>query len=589
VKKEKDIMLSLVDKITDDDIRLRLLSGEDQYWEFKQIQYKGNQPVSPKIESLADEIIAFANANGGNLLCGVSDDGQLQGMSAKQLTALNQALSAVCSDSVEPPIRVEISHRILDEKYYLLVRVPKGTAAHERSGRAFIRVGESKRQLSSDEKLRLSQSRAQNRYLWFDQQIVAGTGFNSLNERLWESLLSVEGESDPVRALTNMGLLAIDETGSTRATIAGILLCTDSPHQWLPQATIMATLYQGKDRASGQLDAQEINGPLHWQIRDAVGFVIRNMRIAARKTPAREDLPQYSKIAIFEAIVNAVIHRDYSIFSRRIRVSMFKDRIEIDSPGQLPNGMTIGMMISKQSTRNETLASVFGRLSVDSIPGSDHRRYMMEKRGDGVSLIVKSTRENCGIEPVHEIVGESNVVLTIPSAKFEITPANAIVTVYSESEPLMGVDVMVLFPNKTWKRSTTDMAGEAEFDLHSTHLPMTVFTAASGYTAALVQEWIPRQEGVVIELTPLSTGGSMIFENSKGRIPGLYGRLSPIRDAHDRTYLYADNIAIDDGRQQPVSFRYGNSIRLTDSFGIQISVKILNITGRAVLLEYFKN
>ncbi|MDE2771152.1 MAG: putative DNA binding domain-containing protein [Bacteroidota bacterium] len=572
--------------ITDEEIRQRLVIGEDHRWEFKQIKFKGDQPESPRREDLADEIIAFANANGRVLLCGVSDDGQLQGLSTKKLSALNQVLSDVCSDSIEPPIRVRIYHRVLDGKAYLLVEVPQGDSAHERSGRAFIRVGGSKRQLSGDEKPRLSQSRSKSRYLRFDQQIVPETGFGSLNERLWEPLLSAEGQSDPTRALMNSGLLAVDETDAYRATVAGILLCTDSPQQWFPHAMIMATMYRGKDRASGQLDAQEIKGPLSQQIFDAVNFVVRNMRVAAQKTPAREDLPEYSKVAVFEAIVNAVIHRDYSIYSSRIRLSMFKDRLEIDSPGQLPNGMTIEMMNSLQSTRNETLASVFGRLSVSSIPGSEHRRYMMEKRGDGVSLIIKSTRETAGIEPKYTLIDESNLVLTIPAARFELTPAEATITIHSVSEPILGVDVLALFPNKTWKRVSTDVAGEAEFDLHSTHLPMTIFAAAPGYSAGLASEWVPRHGGLLIELAPLTTGGSVIFPDSTGRIPGLYGRLNPIRDGHDRTYLYAQNIAIEGGRQQPVPFRFGKPMRLMDSYGVEMSVTILSIIGRAVLIEY---
>ncbi len=577
-----------IDNITDEEIRQRLVIGEDQRWEFKQIKFKGDQPDRPKREDLADEIIAFANANGGVLLCGVSDDGQLQGMSPKQLIALSQVLSEICSDSVEPPIRIRIHHRILDEKAYLLVEVPKGDSAHERFGRAFIRVGGSKRQLSGDEKLRLAQSRTKERYLWFDQQIVPETGFNSLDERLWEPLLSAEGQSDPVKALMNLGMLAADETGAYRATVAGILLCAKSPRQWFPHAMIMATMYRGKDRASGQLDTQEIEGPLSQQIFDAVKFVVRNMRVAARKTPAREDLPQYSKVAVFEAIVNAVIHRDYSIYSSRIRLSMFKDRLEIDSPGQLPNGMTIEMMNLKQSTRNETLASVFGRLPVGSIPGSEHRRYMMEKRGDGVSLIIKSTREATGIEPKYKLIDQSNLVLTIPAARFELSPAAATITVHSESEPILGADVLVLFPNKTWKRASTDVDGEAEFDLHSTHLPMTIFVAAPGYSAGLVRDWIPRDGGLLVELVPLTTGGSVIFSDSTGHIPGLYGRLNPIRDSNDRTYLYAQNIAVEGGRQQPVSFRFGKPLSLMDSYGVEMSVTISNIIGQAVLMEYTK-
>ena len=210
--------------------------------------------------------------------------------------------------------------------------------------------------------MRLAQSRGQTRHLWFDEQIVAGTGFETLDERLWEPLLSVAGAADPRRGLSNLRLLARDEADVNRATVAGILLCAASPQDWLPQATVSATHYRGLDRASGQLDTQEIAGPLSAQIADAVQFVVRNMRVSARKTPEREDVSRYSKAAVFEAMVNAVAHRDYSMSSRRIRLSMLKDRLEIDSPGQLPNGMTIEGMEASQATRNEVIASVFGRI-----------------------------------------------------------------------------------------------------------------------------------------------------------------------------------------------------------------------------------
>ena len=114
--------------------------------------------------------------------------------------------------------------------------------------------------------------------------------------------------------------------------MAGALLCSQSPEEWLPNACITATCYRGKDRATGQLDAQTIGGPLRRQIAEAVAFAVRNMRVAAHKAPARADLPQYSEAALFEAVVNAVAHRDYSIQGSRIRLSMFEDRIELQSP-----------------------------------------------------------------------------------------------------------------------------------------------------------------------------------------------------------------------------------------------------------------
>ena len=426
--------------IRDDDIRRQLQLGEDSRWEFKQIEFNGDTPTSPRRDDLADELGAFANADGGVMLCGIADDGTIQGMSREQMAALDHLLVEVSTHSLEPSLRIEVHHRELDGKAFVLVGVPRGEALHERSGRAFVRVGATKRRLRRDESLRLAQNRAQSRYLWFDKQVVPKTGFETLNERLWEPLLSVSGGTDPRRGLMNLRLLAQDDAGVDRATVAGILLCAPSPEDWLPQATIAATHYRGLDRASGQLDAQEIVGPLPLQIADAVQFVVRNMRVAARKTPEREDVPQYSSAAVFEAVVNAVAHRDYSISSRRIRLSMFKDRLEIDSPGQLPNGMTIEGMDASQATRNEVIASVFGRIPVGNVAGSGHRRYLMERRGDGVSIIREETREATGVLPEYEVVDESSLVLRIPAAKLELVPADATVTVHSGGEPLSGIE-----------------------------------------------------------------------------------------------------------------------------------------------------
>ncbi len=430
------------------------------------------------------------------------------------------------------------------------------------------------------------QNRAQSRYLWFDKQIVPQTGFETLSESLWLPLLSVSGAADPRRGLMNLRLLAQDEAGVDRATVAGVLLCAQAPEKWLEYATIVATCYRGQDRASGQVDAQEIGGSLPMQVTEAVKFVVRNMRVAARKVPEREDVPQYSKAAVFEAVVNAVVHRDYSMSSRRIRLSMFKNRLEIDSPGNLPNGMTIEGMDASQATRNEVIASVFGRIPVGDIPGADHRGFLMERRGDGVSIILKETQEATGILPQYKIVDESSLVLNIPSAKLELSPADSTVTVHSNGEPLSGVDVLALYPNKTWKRATTDQAGEAALNLYTTHLPMTVYAAAPKYSAGLEREWMPSQGGLLMELNLLPTGGAAIFPLGTGNLPGIHGRLNPIRDTSDRTYLYADNIAIEEGRQQPVYFRLGKPLRLTDAHGVELSATIIDIIGRSSLVQY---
>ena len=574
--------------IGDEIIHQRLRLGEDSHWEFKQFEFSGDNPISPRREHLADELGAFANSDGGVLLCGVSDDGQIQGMSREQMAALDRLLVEICTDTIEPALRIVIQHRELDKKSFLLVEVSRGDAVHERAGNAFIRVGATKRRLTGDERLRLAQRKGQSRYLWFDNQIVPQTGLETLSERLWEPLLSVAGATEPRRGLMNLRLLTQDEAGFYRATVAGVLLCTKKPQAWFPHATIVATRYRGQDRASGHLDAQEIDGSLPDQIADAVKFVVRNMQVAARKTPARVDLPQYSKAAIFEAIVNAVAHRDYSISSRRIRLSMFKNRLEIDSPGQLPNGMTVEGMETGQATRNEVIVSVFGRIPFSDLPGTADRLYLMERRGDGVSIILRETREIAGVLPEYKVVDESSLVLTIPAAKLELTPADATITVHSKGDPLTGVDVLALFPNKTCLQSKTDEAGEATFDLYTTHLPMKVYAAAPGYAAGLAHEWKPNDGGLLLELKPIPSGGSVVFANTTGYLPGLRGWLNLGRDTSDRTYLFADNIAIDDGKQQPVTFRFGKSIRLTDAYGAELLVTVVDIVGRSALVQYQK-
>ncbi len=99
-------------------------------------------------------------------------------------------------------------------------------------------------------------------------------------------------------------------------------------------------------------------------------------------------------------------------------------------------------------------------------------------------------------------------------------------------------------------------------------------------------DWLPNRGGLLLELDALKSGGSSIFRQRVGQIPGLRGRLNPILDSLDRTYLYADNIAINEGQQQPVHFRLGQQMRLTDSSGVDILVAIVDIRGQSSLVEY---
>ncbi len=571
---------------SDETLRQRLRLGEDSGWEFKQVEFAGDRPRSPGRDALAQEMVAFANASGGRLLLGVTDEGSLQGLSREQLDALGDLLAELGADAIKPPLRIDVHKRRLDGKSFLLVDVPRGDSLHELGGRSWVRVGAGKRRMTGDEPMRLAQRRGQARRASFDEQPVAGTGFDTLDPELWRPLLSAEGAAEPEIALEKLALLGVDESGVRRATVAGLLLCARSPEQWLPGAVITATRYQGTDRASGQLDAQEITGPLPRQIADAVGFAKRNMLVSARKTPERSDMPQYSDKAVFEAIVNAAAHRDYAVRGSRIRLSMFSDRLEIQSPGALPNNLTLEGMALRQSTRNEAVVSALGRIGVGATHGAGERRYFIERRGDGVPIIQRETRALSGRLPEYRTPDGAEVLLRIPAALQRAAPARVVITVQAGGRPLPGAEVLALFPNRTWKQATADENGEAVMDLYTTELPMAVFGAAPGHAARFEPEWRPADGALALDLRPLPGGGSVIFPEATGQLPGLKGRLNPIRDEMDRTCLYASNIAVGRGRAQPVFFVPGEALRLTDADGAARTVRILAVVGRSALVEY---
>ena len=571
-----------------EEIESQVRSGENSRWEFKQVTFAEDEPKRPARGDWADEIAAFANASGGVMLAGVGDDGSVIGMSRTQIVNLDHLLVEVSTDSIKPPVRIRTYHKELtDGKLVLVAEVPGSESVHESPGGNYIRVGTSKRLMAEDERLRLIQWRSQARFLWFDQQPVPETGFRTLAEVLWKPLLSAEGAIEPEIALGKLALLDIDDDEVLRATVAGVLLCTPNPEQWLPNACITATRYRGKDRASGQIDAKEITGPLNEQIAAAVAFAVRNMQVAARKDPARSDLPQYSEKAVFEAVVNAVAHRDYSIRHSRIRLSMFDDRLEIQSPGSLPNNLTIESMASRQSTRNEALISILARMSVGDTRGGSDRQYFMERRGDGVPIILRETWELCGKYPEYRVVDDSEVLLVMPAAIHEPSSTRVVVSVRSGGRPLPDADLLFLYSNKTWTRAITNDDGEAVVNLHTTVLPMTVFASAPNHAAFLERDWIPRERTLAIDLDTLLEGGSVIFEEATGTLPGLNGRLKVISDAHDRSFLYAMNVTINQGQQQPVHFFSGEEMHLTDADGTELNVRVVDIVGRSTIVEYF--
>jgi predicted HTH transcriptional regulator len=201
-------------------------------------------------------------------------------------------------------------------------------------------------------------------------------------------------------------------------------MATQDPRTWMPNAFIQAVAYRGtsgvpeKGGEAYQLDAADITGPLDQQIVDACRFVMRNMSTAATKEMGRQDLPQFDMTAVFEAIVNAVAHRDYSIHGSKTRLRLFADRLELYSPGAIANTMTVDSLAYRQSARNETITSLLARCPVpDGAPFKTDRGTLMDKRGEGVGIILENSTKLSGRVPEYRLLDESELLLTIFAAQ----------------------------------------------------------------------------------------------------------------------------------------------------------------------------
>ena len=565
--------------------------GEDTGLALKEAQFRGQQVSAPHRDGLADGLAAFANSGGGRLVLGVADDRKPQSLDPTRLDALANLVTEVCSDSVEPPLDFSL-YRVpalpLGGGGVLLVEIPAGETVHRSPGGYFRRRGDTKCQMLPDEIRRLLQSRGQSDAAATDTQVVRNTGVNSLRPELWQRYASSRTNDPAEIVLTKLKFLKDDQHGALRATVGGVLLAADDPREWLQNAYIQAVCYDGS-RMDGnrQLDAQDISGALDQQIRDAMRFVVRNRRVAARQQPARSDVPQYSERAVFEAVVNAVVHRDYAVSGSKIRLFIFDDRLELYSPGGLCNSMTTDDLRTSQFTRNELLASRLGQCPVGDVPGAGGRQYFIQRRGEGIGVIEDETFALSGQKPSFELIGERELKLVLPSASPPL-PDGVVARVEvrhdGTGEPLQDIPVLLIYPNKTYRQERTDAFGHADFDLYA-RLPMTVMCAAPGYLARVVNDYMPDRP-LKLRMRPAANGGSLIIANGTGHLPGILGRLNPILDSLDRTYLYADNVAINDGLQQPVHFKIGEAVRLTDSMGASATLWFREMRGSSSVFDY---
>jgi ATP-dependent DNA helicase RecG len=372
------------------ELYLSLSSGEDSFTEFK-------RDVSQRSD-FASEMIAFANMEGGRILVGIDDSGMIIGV--KEPQRVEEAILNIARHNCIPPLSPTVASVEDDDGHIVVVvEVPRRLEApHENnSGQCYIRVGSTKRLCTPQERARLLQAAS---LVHFDDIPIGTTSCDDLEleafgeyyQRIYEQPLE-EADVPLTAMLANMRFLVADLRGAQRLSLAGVLLFGKRPQGLLSHAYIAAVRWEGVEAGETMIDRQDIMGRLPQQIEQAEAFILRNTRLSTRIESVRHaERREYPRAAIREAVVNAVVHRDYSLEGAPILLYIFDNRLEIRSPGTLPNSVTLNNIRTHYSKpRNETIARVLLNLGY------------VNRLGSGVPRMIRLMREHTGREPDLEV------------------------------------------------------------------------------------------------------------------------------------------------------------------------------------------
>lgn len=304
----------------------------------------------PNPDSLAQEMVAFSNTTGGIVIIGVNDKtGAINGLSFQEIQATNSQLVNVASQSIFPSIVIKTETVNANGQNVIIVEIKEGASKpyKDRNGIIFVKNGSDKRKVTSNEELsRLLQS---SKILYADEMIISGTSVADINFDAFKSFYKQKYKSDfeksgndLTQSLQNQFLLK-----DGNLTLAGLLLFCSNRHNYKPLFSIQCLAVNATDLTGTTFTDNEpaFEGTLQQVFDQTLNFIDRNLKKIPSgesfNSPLKWEIPQ----EVFEElIVNAIIHRDYFINST-IKVLIFSDRIEIISPGKLPNSMTVEKML----------------------------------------------------------------------------------------------------------------------------------------------------------------------------------------------------------------------------------------------------
>lgn len=321
-------------------------------------QFKANVTNA---ESLAGDMVAFANTRGGMIVIGADDNGKTANLTADDIRRLNQLVANTATNNVKNPINPITENVKVGDDLLMVVHIAEGTNKPymDNNGVVWVKSGSDKRRLTSKEELRkLFQS---SDLVHADEVPVTGTTENDIDLKYFKEFYQKQFEEDfekseipLIQVLNNLNLAK-----NNNLNIAGLMLFGKEPEKYKSAFIIKAVAFVGNDPTGDKyIDSIDIKGKLEKQYRGAIDFLKRNLKYIQKEKGINTlgDL-EIPPIVLEELVVNALIHRNYFI-NAPIRLFVFENSVDIISPGRLPNNLTIENIINGNSNiRNDIITS----------------------------------------------------------------------------------------------------------------------------------------------------------------------------------------------------------------------------------------
>lgn len=325
------------------------------------------------LQDLANEIASFANANGGVIAVGITDDGIIEGFNLYGTKKLNDCQKVVSNFLSPTPVYecelVDIKNKKGEDDNILLFHVESAMNYIVRNNKdeVYCRQGDSSIKLTSDQVRSLEYDRKERD---FEAEVLIDSSFDDIDEdmvSLYKKMLGTEVSTEQI--LRARGFLR-EVKGKLHLTKAGMLLFGKNPTAFLPSARVRVLKFEGNDFQVGTamniVKDKTFDSCLYKTIEQARHFINSQLREFTHLNSEGifETVPEYPEFAWYEGLVNAVTHRDYSNAGEHITIKLFDDRLEICSPGRLGGFVTLDTMRTKRYSRNPQIARVLNDLGI---------------------------------------------------------------------------------------------------------------------------------------------------------------------------------------------------------------------------------